>query len=106
MALKPRVAARGQLGAVTSDAFEPARIGAPSPPRRKLGTLLVTGDSMVEPLDDDLAQKLAPKGVQVIPDAHVGTGISSTLIVNWAKLSAYQVKQYHPECGRRLHRSK
>ena len=87
----------GQLGAVTPDAFEAARIGAPAPPRRKLATLLVTGDSMVEPLDDYLAQKLAPKGVRVIPEAHVGTGISSTLIVNWAKLSAYQVKKYHPD---------
>jgi lysophospholipase L1-like esterase len=89
-------AGSGQLGAVTADAFEPARIGAPEPARRKLATLLVTGDSMVEPLDDDLAQKLAPKGIRVIPEAHVGTGISSTLIVNWAKLSAYQVKRYHP----------
>jgi lysophospholipase L1-like esterase len=86
----------GALGAVTADAFAPATIGAPPPPRKALKTLLVTGDSMVEPLDDDLAQKLAPKGVRVIPDAHVGTGISSTLIVNWAKLSAYQVKTYHP----------
>jgi lysophospholipase L1-like esterase len=86
----------GQLGAVTADAFEAARIGAPQPPRRELKTLLVTGDSMVEPLDDDLAQKLAPKGVRVIPEAHDGTGISSTVIVNWAKLSAYQVKQFHP----------
>jgi lysophospholipase L1-like esterase len=84
-------------GAVTAEAFEPASIGAPVPPRRRLKTLLVTGDSMVEPLDFDLAQKLAPKGVHVIPEAHLGTGISETVNVNWAKLSAYQVKQDHPE---------
>ena len=90
-------AAGGQLGAVTADAFDPATIGATPPPRRPLKTLLVTGDSMVEPLDFDLAQKLAPKGVHVIPEAHVGTGISQTLIVNWAKLSAYQVKHDHPD---------
>ena len=89
--------AGGQLGAVTPEAFDPATIGAPLPPRRKLKTLLVTGDSMVEPLDFDLAQKLAPKGVHVIPEAHVGTGISQTVLVNWAKLSAYQVKQDRPD---------
>jgi lysophospholipase L1-like esterase len=94
---RPGAAGAGLLGAVTPEAFDPETIGAPAPPRRRLHTLLVTGDSMVEPLDDDLAQKLAPKGVRVIPDAHVGTGLSSTLIVNWAKLSAYQVQQYHPE---------
>ncbi len=90
-------AAGGQLGAVTAAAFDPATIGAPLPPRRRLKTLLVTGDSMAEPLDFDLAQKLAPKGVHVIPEAHLGTGISETVNVNWAKLSAYQVKQDHPE---------
>ncbi len=89
--------AGGQLGAVTPDAFDPATIGAKPPPRQRLKTLLVTGDSMVEPLDSDLAQKLAPKGVHVISDAHVGTGISSTLLVNWGKLSAYQVKHDHPD---------
>jgi hypothetical protein len=89
--------AQGQLGAVTAEAFDPATIGAKPPPRRSLKTLLVTGDSMVEPLDADLAQKLAPKGVHVISDAHVGTGISSTLLVNWGKLSVYQVKHDHPD---------
>jgi len=89
--------AGGQLGAVGPEAFEPASIGASPPPRRRLRTLLVTGDSMVEPLDFDLAQKLAPRGVHVIPEAHLGTGISETYTVNWAKLSAYQVKHDHPE---------
>jgi lysophospholipase L1-like esterase len=89
--------AGGQLGAVTPDAFDPATIGAKPPPRHGLKRLLLTGDSMVEPLDSDVAQKLAPKGVDVISDAHVGTGISSTLLVNWGKLSAYQVKHDHPD---------
>lgn len=87
----------GQVGAVTAEAFDPLSIGAPAPPRRRLKTLLVTGDSMVEPLDFDLAQKLAPKGVHVIPEAHVGTGISQTVLVNWAKLSAYQVAHDRPD---------
>jgi lysophospholipase L1-like esterase len=92
-----RIAGGGGLGAVTPDAFDPATIGAPPPPRHRLKTLLVTGDSMVEPLDDDLAQKLAPKGVRVIPDAHLGTGISLTVSLNWAKLAAYQVRHDHPD---------
>jgi lysophospholipase L1-like esterase len=92
-----RVAGGGGLGAVTPDAFDPATIGARPPPRQRLKTLLVTGDSMVEPLDDDLAQELAPKGVHVIPDAHLGTGISLTVNLNWAKLAAYQVSHDHPD---------
>jgi lysophospholipase L1-like esterase len=90
-------AAGGQLGTITADAFDPATIGAKPPPRRRLTTLLVTGDSMVEPLDDDLAQSLSPKGVHVIPEAHLGTGISETVNVNWAKLAAYQVSHDHPD---------
>ena len=61
-----------------------------------LHTMLVTGDSMSEPLDQDLAQALEPQGTHVIQDPHIGTGIYSTLLVDWGKLSVYQVKQYHP----------
>jgi lysophospholipase L1-like esterase len=82
---------------VTPDAFDPSQIGAPPPPRRPLHGLLVTGDSMSQPLDQDLAQALAPNGVRVTRDPHIGTGISSTVLVDWAKLSAYQVQRYHPD---------
>src|SRR5215213_1066336 len=47
---------------VTPDAFDPAALGAPTPPKRKLETLLVTGDSMSMPLDTELARRLAPDG--------------------------------------------
>jgi lysophospholipase L1-like esterase len=90
-------ASANQIPPVTPDAFDPASIGAPPPPRRPLHTLLVTGDSMSMPLDADLAQQLAPKGVHVIQDPHVGTGISNTFIVDWGKLSALQVKQDRPD---------
>jgi lysophospholipase L1-like esterase len=82
---------------VTADAFDPAAIGAPAPPRRPLHTMLVTGDSMSEPLDQDLARTLAPQGIHVIQDPHIGTGLSTTVLLNWGRLAVHQVKQYHPD---------
>ena len=90
-------AANGGVPPVTTDAFDPATIGAPAPPKRRLRTLLVTGDSMSMPLDEDLAQSLAPDGVHVIQDPHIGTGISNTVLVNWGQLAAYQVRHDHPD---------
>jgi lysophospholipase L1-like esterase len=81
---------------VTPDAFDSSQLGEPPPPKQRLHTLLVTGDSMSEPLDQDLAQTLAPQGIRVIQDPHIGTGISSTLLVDWGKLSTYQVRHDHP----------
>jgi lysophospholipase L1-like esterase len=81
---------------VTAAAFDPSQIGASPAPKLPLRTLLVTGDSMSQPLDQDLAQSLASSGVRVIQDPHIGTGISSTVLVDWGKLSTHQVKQYHP----------
>lgn len=87
----------GQIPAVTAEAFEPSALGAPAPPRRPLHTLLVTGDSMVMPLDADLAQQLVGKGVRVIQDPHVGTGISNSQIVDWGKLAASQTQSDRPD---------
>jgi lysophospholipase L1-like esterase len=86
-----------QVPLVTPDAFDPAAIGAPPAPKRRLRTLLVTGDSMVMPLDADLAQQLVPKGVHVIQDPHIGTGISNTFIADWGRLSTGQVARDHPD---------
>jgi hypothetical protein len=66
-------------------------------PRRALHSLLVTGDSMSEPLDHDLARILEPQGVDVIQDPHIGSGISTTFVVNWATLAARQIRRYHPD---------
>lgn len=85
------------LPPVTPDAFDPSQLGAPPPPRRRLHTLLVTGDSMSQPLDQDLAQTLAPQGVNVIRDPHIGTGISKTILVNWGQLAVAQVRHDHPD---------
>lgn len=91
------LAAGGQIPPVTPAAFDPEAIGETPPPRRRLHTLLVTGDSMSEPLDSDLANALAPDGVHVVQEPHIGTGISTTFIVNWGRLAASQVKADHPE---------
>ena len=82
---------------VTADQFSPASIGAAPAARQALGTVLVTGDSMSEPLDQYVAQTLDPDGVRVIQDPHIGTGISSTLLVNWESLARYQVAHDHPD---------
>jgi len=91
------LAASGAVPPVTPAAFEPATLGEAEPARVPLHTLLVTGDSMSEPLDNDLAEVLIPKGVHVIQEPHIGTGISTTFVVNWGTLSAHQVKSDHPE---------
>jgi hypothetical protein len=87
----------GGIPPVTSDAFDPAQLGLPAPPKKPLHTLLVTGDSMSEPLDSDMAQALDPKGVHVIQDPHIGTGISQSVLLDWGKEAAAQVKQDHPD---------
>lgn len=93
---------KGRAGAasvplVTPDAFTPSQLGLSAPPRRRLHSLLVTGDSMSMPLDQDLAQRLEPRGIRVVQDPHVGTGISNTVLVDWGALAASQVRQYHPD---------
>lgn len=82
---------------VTPDAFDPAQIGAPPAPRRRLHTLLATGDSMSQPLDLDLARTLAGDGVRVIRDPHIGTGISKSILVDWGRLSTSQARQDRPD---------
>lgn len=87
----------GQSAAVTPLAFDPAELGEAPAPRKPLHSLLVTGDSMSQPLDDDLAEDLIPKGVNVTRDPHIGTGISTTFVVDWGKLAESQVARYHPD---------
>ena len=84
---------------VTPDAFEPQALGEKPPARKALKTLLVTGDSMVQPLDAKLAGALADRGVKVTREAKLGTGISKTFLVDWGQLSTQQVKQ--GQAGRR-----
>jgi lysophospholipase L1-like esterase len=90
-------AAAGGVPPVTPDAFDPRAIGQKPPPPRPLKTVLVTGDSMSQPLDAEIARRLTPKGIKVVRDAHVGTGISDTSIVDWGKLSISQVAKDKPD---------
>ena len=86
-----------EIPPVTPDAFDPATIGERPPARRPLRTLLVTGDSMSQPLDSDIASQLASRGVRVIRDPHIGTGISTSFVVDWGQLSTAQVRANHPD---------
>jgi lysophospholipase L1-like esterase len=88
--------APGGVPPVTPEAFDPAAVGAPPAPRKPLGTLLVTGDSLSQPLDQELARRLAGSA-KVVRDPHLGTGISQSQIVDWAKLSASQVAKEKPD---------
>jgi hypothetical protein len=93
----PAALAAGQVPPVTPSSFSPEALGEKPASRRALHTLLVTGDSMSMPLDSDLAEALVAKHVNVVQDPHIGTGISTTFIVNWAKLAASQARSDHPD---------
>jgi lysophospholipase L1-like esterase len=86
-----------QVPPVTSAAFGPSELGQALPPKTALHKLLVTGDSMSEPMDGDLAETLVTENVNVIRDPHIGSGISTTFVVDWGKLAADQVSKYHPD---------
>ncbi len=88
--------AGGGPSAVTPDWFEAAALGE-AQPKRELQTLLVTGDSLSTPLDLEIGRRLAPDGVEVVRDPHLATGVSRSDIVDWAKLSATQAAQDHPD---------
>jgi hypothetical protein len=89
--------AGGELPPVTKDAFEPAAIGAAPPRKERLRTLLVTGDSMAQPLDAKLATALGDRGVKVERDVRLGTGISKSFLLDWGELSTQQVKRRKPD---------
>jgi hypothetical protein len=82
---------------ITPDAFDPAALGEQPKRLARLATLLVTGDSLAQPLDVQLARTLAGDGVKTVRDAHLGTGISKTDLVDWGQLSALQVRQRKPD---------
>lgn len=72
--------------------------GADRKPAETLRTLLVTGDSLAQPLDTELAQQLAEDGdVKVIREVKLGTGISKTGLLDWGKFSLQQARRDEPE---------
>jgi lysophospholipase L1-like esterase len=98
----PAAAASGGTGGgasvpITTDSFDPTELGTKTAQLPQLKTLLVTGDSLAQPIDVQLARRLAGDGVQTVRDAHLGTGISKTGIVDWGVLSTQQARDRKPE---------
>lgn len=87
----------GAVVPVTPEAFDPAALGGKAILVPRLGTLLVTGDSLSQPLDLELARRLASGGVKVIREPHLGTGISKSDLVDWGSLSTQQVRTSKPD---------
>lgn len=90
----------GAVPAVTPDSFDPQELGAKPNPPRALDTVLVTGDSLSQPLDVELARELAADAgddVRTRREPHIGTGVSKSGFVDWGKLSSQQVKELSPE---------
>jgi lysophospholipase L1-like esterase len=91
-------AARG-VPPVTPDAFDPHALGVRPVPPRSLRTVLVTGDSLAQPLDAKVARAFsrAATGVSVVRDARIGTGISQSDLLDWGRLSVTQVRKRRPD---------
>jgi hypothetical protein len=87
----------GAAAPITAESFDAAALGEQPKRLAKLGTLLVTGDSLAQPLDVELARRLAAKGVRTVRDAHLGTGISKSDLVDWGQLSVQQVRERRPD---------
>ena len=85
------------IAPVTADAFDPAAIGEEPVDAGELETVLVTGDSLSTPLDQEVARRLSPDGVEVIQDPHLASGISNDAIVDWGQLSTAQVEEHSPD---------
>jgi lysophospholipase L1-like esterase len=77
---------------VTPDAFAPSDLGQ-QVEKKPLKTVLVTGDSLAQPLDSELARRFADAGVDVTREPHLGTGISKTDLLDWGELSNQQAKK-------------
>ena len=98
----PAAAAGGGTGGgasapITTDSFDPTELGSQAAKLAQLKTLLVTGDSLAQPIDVQLARRLAGDGVQTVRDVYLGTGISKTGFVDWGVLSTQQAKERKPD---------
>ncbi len=92
-----RAGAGAAAAPITPDAFDPAELGVKPKQLPSLKNLLVTGDSLAQPLDVQLARNLADDGVVTTRDVRLGTGISKTDLVDWGLLSGKQVKDRTPD---------
>jgi lysophospholipase L1-like esterase len=90
-------AAGGRLSPITPDYFDPRAIGDDPPEPRELDTVLVTGDSLAMPLDAEVARRLEGRGIEVVRDPQVGTGISSAQVGDWGSISVRQTREEEPD---------
>lgn len=81
---------------VAPTAFAPQELGRQAT-LSPLRTLLVTGDSLSQPLDAELARGLASSGVRTKREPHIGTGLSKPDIVDWGKLAIKQSREVRPD---------
>ena len=58
--------------------------------------VLATGDSMVQPLDEELVRPVERAGGRVVRDARPGTGISKPLELDWVRHARRQAKRHRP----------
>ena len=59
--------------------------------------LLVTGDSMIQPLDDYLAASLRDDGVRVTSEPRISTGISKPSLLDWVAHARRQAARVRPD---------
>jgi hypothetical protein len=63
-----------------------------APPR-----VLVTGDSMVQPLDKQVVRHFKNGSAKVITDPRPGTGISRPLLLDWTRHALQQTRKHRPD---------
>lgn len=90
------VVVRGATKTIAPDQFDRRTVQEPGA-APALRSLLVTGDSMSQPLDAILARDLAGRGVKVTRDPRLGSGISKPFVVDWVPLAAEQAQQVQPQ---------
>ena len=86
-----------KLPAIPPAPLDPPAAGDRPAEKRPLETLLVTGDSLSTPLDRELAGRLTPEGITVVPAPHLGTGISTGKFIDWGAVGPAQVDEHHPD---------
>jgi lysophospholipase L1-like esterase len=84
-----RVRARAPWGTVERDVRVARRGGGLR--------LLVTGDSMIQPLDDFLRQRLRAEHVRVTSDPRISTGISKPSLLDWPAHARSQARGIRPD---------
>jgi lysophospholipase L1-like esterase len=91
-------AAAQRVPPVAPDAIDPRALGARPAAPPPLRRVLITGDSMSQPLDAVLARAFARAGgAKVVRDPHIGTGISQSDLLDWGAEAVQQVRADRPD---------